>query len=89
MNLFNEAMCNFDYELLNETLTLIQNLVERNTKIISEFLNKNIVKLIINLINSTEINKNKTHKLCFSLIGCLLLGTVEECKVIYLLIISL
>jgi hypothetical protein len=89
MNLLNEAMCNQNYELLDETLTSIQILVERNTKTISEFLNKNIVKLIINLINSTVINNHKTHKLCFSLLGCLLLGTVEECKVFSIIMISL
>lgn len=89
MNLFNEGMSNQNYELIDETLSSIQILVERNTKTISDFLNKDIIKMIISLINSTIINKHKTHKLCFSLLGCLLLGTAEECSVISIFKISL
>ena len=81
MKLFNEAIQNQLNKLLEELLSTIQLLVERNTKIISELLNKNIVNLLLNLINSTIINKFKIHKLSFSLIGCLLLGNPEECKV--------
>jgi hypothetical protein len=81
MNLLNDAINEKVTELLYETLCTIQLFVEKNTQLIGDFLKYDIVKILLNLINSNIITIYRVHQLCFSLLGCLLLGTQDECKV--------
>jgi hypothetical protein len=81
MSLLKEAILTNQTDLLYETLPVVQLIVEINSKLIGEFLQQGLVEIVVKLINNTQITIFRVHQLCFSLLGCLFLGTKEECEV--------
>ena len=81
VDFLNHAILINNTDLIYETLITIQLFVENTKEFIGLFLNSDILNITIKLIKSKAIYIDRIHQLSFSLIGDLLLGNTEECKV--------
>ena len=81
MKLLNDSIANQKTDLLYECLPVITLIVENSKNMIGEFLKNDLVNILVKLISVNPISIYRVHQQCFTLLGCLLLGSPEECKV--------